>query len=114
MVTTASCAQGSHLPGGSLPPVVLHHEAIRRLELCLLEYKSFALVPAPGLFVLANTAQIHFIRHLRAREGEQLPPERLPLMGGPDEQHVEIEFWHMQRQHRGDGAVVVGDEQAPA
>ena len=56
----------------------------------LLEHKAFALVPAPGLFVLAHAAQPDFIRQLLPREGEQLPPETVALILRRHEQLVEI------------------------
>src|SRR5215831_20108967 len=85
---------------GSLPSIILHHKTGHGLDLFLLEHKTLALVPAPGLLVLAHAAQLDFVGQLRSREGEQLPPERAALIGGRDKKLVEIKLRQMQRQHR--------------
>src|SRR6202008_3938988 len=95
------------------PSIVLHDESRHRLHMFPLEHTALALVPAPGLFVPADAAKDDFVRQMRSREGEQLSAERTALIVRRDEQLVEIEFWQMQRQHGGEGATVVGDEQTP-
>ena len=53
-----------------LPSIIFHHTSHQRLDGFLLEHKTLALVPAPGLFVLAHATQPDFIRQLLARERE--------------------------------------------
>src|SRR3954471_15124880 len=80
------------------PSIIFHHAAARRVDLFFLERKAFALVPAPGLFILAHAAQPDFIRQMLAREGEQSPPETAALIFRHHKQLVEIAFGHMQRE----------------
>src|SRR3954471_9663686 len=96
------------------PSIIFHHAAARRLDLFFLERKAFALVPAPGLFVLAHAAQPDFIRQVLARKSEQLAPQAVALIFRRHKQLVEIAFGHVQREHRRQHTIVIGDVKAPA
>ena len=47
-----------------LPPIIFHHKSGHRLDRFLFEHESLALVPAPGLLVLAHAAQPDFVRQM--------------------------------------------------
>src|SRR5579864_3398639 len=79
----------------SLPSIIFHHAPVARLDRLPLKDKILALVPAPGLLVLAGAAQPDFVRQELPREGKQLPPHRAALTTGRDEQLVEIFPRHM-------------------
>src|SRR3954465_13287121 len=96
------------------PAIIFHHAAAGRVDLLFLEHKAFTLVPAPGLFILAHAAQPDFIRQVLARKSEQLAPQTVALIFRRHEQLVEIAFGHVQREHRRQHAVVIGDVEAPA
>src|SRR4029077_1488533 len=83
----------------SLPSVVFHDQSRHGFELFPFKDKTFALIPAPCLLILARAAQPDFIRQLLAREGEQLSAKVLALILRRDKQLVEIKFGQMQCQH---------------
>src|SRR5262252_5474267 len=93
---------------------MFHHETRHRLDGLLLEQKALALVPAPGFLVLAHATQEDFIWQMRSRKGKQSSAQRAALIGRRDEELIEVELFQMQRQHRREPTVIIGDEQAPA
>src|SRR3954454_2650365 len=97
-----------------LPPIILHDKSDQWLQRFLFEQETLPFIPAPRLFILAHAAQDDFIRELLSGEREQSPTEVLPLIFRRNEQHVEIQSWQMQRQHRRDRPVIVRNKQAPA
>src|SRR5712672_3661136 len=115
--TTANAATNKASSSGAsflLPSIVFHDKSRHRLDFFLLEHKTFALIPAPGFFIFAHTAQRNFIRQMLSRESEQSSAEVLALIFRGDEQLVDIEFGQMQRQHRRKLPVIVGDKEVPA
>src|ERR1700761_5705190 len=83
--TTSSNPQDTGISSSSLPnavipiafpAIIFHHEAVHGLDRFFLEHEALALVPAPGLLVLADATQPDFVWQLRAGEGEQLTADR--------------------------------------
>src|SRR6266480_2712453 len=115
--TTANAATNKASSSGAsflLPAIVFHDKSRHRLGFFLLEHKTFALIPAPGFFIFTHAAQRNFVRQILSRECEQSAPEVLALIFRSDEQLIEIEVGQMQRQHRRELPVIVGDKEAPA
>src|SRR5947207_2444026 len=86
--TTANAATNKASSSGGfpfLPSIVFHDKSRHRLDFFLLEHKTFALIPAPRLFIFAHAAQQDFIRQMLSRESEQSPPEVLALIFRRDE-----------------------------
>src|SRR5690242_20250918 len=97
-----------------LPPIIFHAKAGHWIDFFLLEYKTLALIPAPGFFVLPHATQMNLVRQMLPGEGKQSAAETAPVIFGPHKQLVEIFFWQMQREHCSDRAALMRDEQAPA
>jgi len=93
---------------------MFHDKAGHRLDLFFLILEAFAFIPAPRLFIFTHATQVDFIRQKRAGESEQPAAEVTPLIFRGYEQLIEIHLRQVQRQHRRDDAVIVGDKQAPA
>src|SRR4051794_1539944 len=74
---TSACAATSTVSSSfdslSLPSIIFHRKSVHRLNRFLFEHEAFALVPAPGLVVLADATQPDFIRQVFSSEAEQPP-----------------------------------------
>ena len=80
----------------------------------LLEQAALALVPAPGFLVHACAAQPDFVGQILPREIQQHFADSAAMIGGRNEELVEIAIAFTKGEHRCDAAVVVGDVKAPA
>ena len=98
----------------AFPAIALHPHIGRRNDFLAFEAKAFALVPAPGTFILHHAAQPDFVGKLPAREGQQGAADAAALMRGRDPKLVEIEIARMERQHGHDLPRLFGGIEIPA
>src|SRR5205823_5515886 len=97
-----------------LPSIDFHHESRHWVNFFLLKYKAFALIPAPGLVVLAYAPQPDFVRHKLPRKGKQPFTKPLALIVRGDEQLAKATVGQTQGKHCSQASTVVGDKEAPA